>query len=69
MLIVCSILLAIDASGIPFLVRGDVEGKILKESQENYLVDFSKGVTSFKLAGKPEDYKKVLIKKTDCVKE
>jgi hypothetical protein len=68
-LVICSILLTVDAGGIPVITQATVEGKLLKESSQNLLVDFSEGVTEFKLAGKPSDYKKVLINKTECVKE
>ncbi len=68
MLVMCSILLTINA-GIPVITRADVEGKILKESDENYLVDFSKGLSGYNLVGNPKDYSKVLVKKTECVKE
>jgi hypothetical protein len=69
MFVICSIALAINGGGINFLVKEDTEGRILKESETKYLVDFSEGVTKFKLAGKPEDYNKVLVDKTECIKE
>ncbi len=69
MLVICSILLAVDAGGIAFISKVDVEGKVLEQSTQKYLVDFSNGVTKYKLAGKPEDYKKVLVNKDECVKE
>lgn len=68
MLVICSIIVAINA-GIPVLSKYDVEGTVLKEGPAKYLVDFSKGFKGFKLAGKPEDYSKVLVDKSDCVKE
>jgi hypothetical protein len=69
MFVICSIALVINGGGINFLVKEDTEGRILKESETKYLVDFSEGVTKFKLAGKPEDYNKVLVDKTECIKE
>ncbi len=69
MLVICSIVLAIDAGGIGVFSNADVEGKILKESHEQYLVDFSEGVTKYNIMGKKEDYSKVLVEKTKCVKE
>ena len=69
MLLMCTIMLAIDAGGIAWLSNADVEGKLIKESDSKYLVDFSQGVKEFKLAGKPSDYAKVLVDKDKCVKE
>lgn len=67
-LVFCALQVAINA-GIPFIITENVEGKLIKETKENYLADFSEGVKKFNLSGKPEDYKKVLIKKSECVKE
>ena len=71
MLIICTIALTIQ-SFVPVIAEFDVEGKILKESEESYLVDFSETLSDkskYALSGKPEDYKKVLVKKSKCVKE
>lgn len=68
-LVVCSLALAINAGGINILSKADVEGVLLKENDTKMLVDFSKGLKRFNLAGKPEDYKKVLVDTTDCIKE
>ena len=69
MLVICSLLITVNAGGVGWQTKADTEGKILKESPDNYLVDFSEGVKEYRLMGKPSDYKKVLVKKTDCVKE
>jgi hypothetical protein len=69
MLVMCSLLLTIKVGDVNMLTRSDVEGRILKEDGPKYLVDFSEGVKRFDIAGKTEDYKKVLINKTECVKE
>ena len=69
MFVICSLLLTIKAGNINIVQRSDVEGRLLKEGSNNYLVDFREGVKKFNLAGKPEDYNKVLIKKTECIKE
>ena len=68
-LLICKLLVTIDGGGIPFLVQTDTEGKLIKESNENYLIDFSKGVKNYTLVGKPSDYSKVLISKDKCIKE
>ena len=68
MLVICSILITVNA-GIPMSVRQDVEGKILKEGDTKYLIDFSQGVKKIKSIDKSEDYSKVLVDKTKCVKE
>lgn len=68
-LLVCKLLVTVNGGGIPFLVETNTEGKMIRESAENYLVDFSKGVKDYALVGKPSDYKKVLISKDKCVKE
>jgi hypothetical protein len=69
MLVVCTIALAINSGGISVNINADVEGKLLKEDSYKYLVDFSKDLKRFDLSGKPSDYKKVLVNKTDCIKE
>lgn len=68
-LLICKLFVTINAGGIPFLIQQDTEGKLIKESTENYLVDFSQGVKDYALVGKPSDYKKVLMSKDECVKE
>jgi hypothetical protein len=56
--------------GIPFQVKENVEGRLLKESDSKYLIDFTQGLKKYKaLSGKPEDYNKVLVDKTECIKE
>lgn len=67
--IICIIALATKIGSISIVSNTNVEGKILKEGQAKYLVDFSEGVKKFNLAGKPSDYSKILIDKNQCVKE
>jgi len=69
MLAVCAIMIAVGSKDLPFLVKADVEGKILKESSENYLMDFSVDIKKRSSIENPEDWKKILVKKSDCVKE
>ena len=69
MFLICSISVAISAGGLPWSVKADTRGKLISQSAEMYLVDFSKGVESYALIGKPSDYKRVLVKKSKCVKE
>jgi len=69
MLVVCTIALAINTGGINIISKADVEGKLLKEDSYKYLVDFTEGVKKYNIAGKPEDYNKVIVNKDDCVKE
>lgn len=69
-LLICTLQFAINTDlGIPFLVKANVEGRLVKESDTKYLVDFSNGLKKYNLAGKPADYKKVLVEKTECIKE
>ena len=67
--IVCSLLIAIKMGGLNIITKADVEGKLLKEGQYKFIVDFSEGVKKFKIAGSPSDYSKVLVEKDQCVKE
>jgi hypothetical protein len=69
MLVVCSILLAIKVGEIGMESRVDVEGKLLKESDTKYLVDFREGVKKYNFTGSPSDYEKVIVDKTECIKE
>lgn len=66
---ICTIAIAINVGGIGFITKADVQGKLLSQSNTKYLMDFSEGVKRYKLAGSPEDYKKILVDKTACVKE
>jgi len=67
-LVICSILVIIDAGGILFQVRENTKGKIIAESANSFLVDFSEGVKGYKLGNKPSDYTEVLVDKNKCVK-
>lgn len=69
MFVICSIALAINGGGLNWIVKTDVEGRLIKENETKYLVDFSQGVTKYKIAGKPEDYSKMLVDKKECIKE
>ncbi len=68
MLVICSLLVTINAGGIPWIGKYDTKGKIIGSSETKYLVDFSQGVKNYSLVGIPKDYSKVLIDKNDCVK-
>lgn len=67
MFVICVLAIAIDF-GIPMISEVGVRGKVLKTSKTKYLVDFSKGLEEYKLVGKPSDYSKILINKSECVK-
>jgi hypothetical protein len=54
---------------IPIIGKTNVEGRLIKGSPENYLVDFSEGIKVLGPREDPNDYKKFLIKKTECIKE
>jgi hypothetical protein len=69
MMVVCSLFITVNAGGVPVMSKADVEGKLLKEDQTKYLVDFSEGVKKYDITGKPEYYKKTLVNKNDCIKE
>lgn len=60
--IIC--LLTYISSGSP--VTDNIEGIIIRESRQNYLVDFTEGLRG--KAENPGAYKKVIINKTECVK-
>jgi hypothetical protein len=47
----------------------NLEGRLVQEKDNKYIVDFSKGITEYKLNGKPSKYKKVVIDKNECMKE
>lgn len=67
-LIVCNILLVVGNPGeVHFMTKASVEGKILATDNSHYLVDFTEGVKKYPLAD--GDYSKVLVNRTDCVKE
>jgi hypothetical protein len=68
MLLICVLSFTIN-NGIPWLVKDNVEGKLVSEGQSKYLVDFTNGLKKFPLTVDPQNYNKVLVKKTDCVKE
>ena len=68
MILVCSIVLAIKFDGLAFIQKVDVQGTKISESSTTYLVDFSNNLGEYNLAGKPEDYSKVLVDKKGCVK-
>lgn len=72
MFVICSLLLIFNGGGINWQNRADVEGKILKDDpkETKYLVDFSEGLKRFNtLAENPEDFKKKIVEKSDCIKE
>ncbi len=69
MFVICTILIAVNGGGITWITKADVEGRLLKEDGDNYLVDFSQGVTKYDIKGNPEDYNKKLVKKSECIKE
>lgn len=63
--IICSIFVTyINADGIGFMSKAQLEGRVLKENNFNYLVDFSKKA---KEEGYSGDYSKLLVKKEDCI--
>jgi len=68
MFVVCSILLTISVGGVGIMNKTDVEGRLLKEDSSKYLVDFSDNA-KVKGALNPDDYKKMLVEKNDCIKE
>ena len=69
MLVVCSIVIAVSVGGVNVFSKTDVEGKLLKENDSKYLVDFSEGVKKFNAVGDPNAYAKFLVNKDDCIKE
>ena len=68
-LVICKLSFVIVTSGIAFLVSANVEGKLLKKDQTHLLIDFREGLKEFPKTKNPEDYKKVLINKSDCMEE
>ncbi len=68
-ILVCSILVTVDAGGFAVMDKIDVEGKQISSSEKKYLVDFSEGVKKYNLVGDPSDYSEVLVDKSDCVKK
>jgi hypothetical protein len=67
MYVICALMLAFRP--IPVVSKTNVEGRLIKESPENYLVDFSESIKALGAREDPNDYKKFLIKKTECIKE
>lgn len=68
-LVVCSILLIIDAgagSGGGYAAKADVEGVVLGYGPTKLMVDFSKDVKRFNIMDKTKDYARVLVDKQDC---
>lgn len=67
MLVMCSIVLAVNVQGLTFVNRVDVQGKVLSENDTKYLVNFSKGVKEYPIVGQPSNYSKILVNKSECV--
>lgn len=67
MSLICTILVMIKIGGINRQTQADVKGIKLGESNTKYVVDFSKSVTQYNLAGKASDYSEVIVDKNDCV--
>lgn len=65
-MVICNILITFYLGKVSFIQKQQVEGIILKESEANYLVDFSNDAKKHDYVG---DYSKKLVPKTDCVKE
>lgn len=66
--IICTITLMVNMGG--FYVQSfpeQVKGKILNESTENYLVDFTNGIHSDWKVDK-NAYKEVIVPKNKCIK-
>lgn len=63
--IVCIIQIMFIISGINFIQKDQVEGKILFENETKYLVDFSQ-VTKKK--GYIGDYSKILVDRSECLR-
>ncbi len=68
MLVICSLLITINAGGIPWMGKFDAKGKVLSSSKLLYLVDFSHDLDRYNLFGNSQDYSKVLIDKSECVR-
>lgn len=69
MLVICLLTFAVNVGNIPFLTKESIEGVVLKEGDTKYLVDFRNGLKKYPKTVSPHAYDKVLIDKTDCVKE
>lgn len=54
---------------INVLTVTESRGKLLERSEEKFLVDFSEDVKQYNLVGSPKDYSRVLVNKSQCVKE
>ena len=67
--LVCTIAISIATDIGNWSANADVEGKMISQSETKYLVDFSKGLGKYTLAGKPSDYSEVLVEKYNCVKK
>lgn len=67
MIITCILSVAVNVSGIPFLTTAQVQGKVLKENNRNYLVDFSQGLKKYPKVQIKDEYKNYLISKDKCI--
>jgi hypothetical protein len=68
MLVVCAISFIINAGGINMETKADVEGKVVKEGNSKYIVDFREGLKKFRALNR-QNYDKVLVDKNECVEE
>lgn len=68
-LLVCALTFFVKVDNINWQTKADVEGKLVKEGESKYIVDFRDGLKKYPLVVHPETYDKVLVDKLDCVKE
>ena len=66
LIVICLIEVVISINSIYFIQKEQIEGKIIKEDINNYLVDFSEEAKKLNLIG---EYSSKLVLKTACIKK
>lgn len=69
MLVICAISIAVMAGGHKEVTFAQVEGKVLSIKKHHYVADFSRDMSTFKLADNSTDFSKYLVNKNVCQKE
>lgn len=67
--LLCTLSFVVNSGSINWWVKESIEGKLIKEGESKYIVDFREGLKKYPLTVNPQNYDKVLINKSDCVKE
>lgn len=69
MLVICTLIVGIlSKDNIPWTTKLETEGRVLRVTEEKYMIDFSRGFKGNRVAG-IKNYRKVWINKNDCRNE